>query len=301
MPITLTATYSDMSGFSCASATVSLKLGDEILYTEECAIVGTSITSSIDATEYLPENNTEYTIEVSARSSSSLQTVQTSTFLTNFTEPAPGSLSITNDTDAGTVQVTASYDNSGAVEPAVAVSIVRQNADGTTTMLLDHGANGDAIIDKYAPLNTPYKYLCITHASSEAICTVEYDNKLKSNRWFVYWGENIASAIWNPENTGIQMTRPQKTRVYYVGRKDPVSYDGSALAFTENPSWMFLELGEVQPFIRLMEDGGRGVYKSCDGMVYHADFELNLSPEYTAIGYYGRAALSIVKIAGRQL
>ena len=188
------------------------------------------------------------------------------------------------------------------------ISVSRVNSDGITPLITD-GASGSGAVDKYAPLNTPYQYAITTTSDVNAIKTVYVDNEIVSDLWFAYWThkengvstEMTASAKWNPENGGIQLSRPQKTRVYYAGRKDPVSYDGAAVALGETPSWMLVERGEAQPFIQLIEDGGRGVYKSCDGWVYHADFELTLSPKYTAIGYYGGVGLTVTRIAGDQL
>ena len=242
-----------------------------------------------------------YTVVVMARSSSSLQTTANASFLVDFTEPVEGSLQVQNEPETGYVSLLASFDNTGADEPAVSISVSRVNPDGTVTPLLTDGASGSGIVDRYAPLNTPYQYAVSTKASSQAVKTVYVDNVIESDYWFAYWGENVASAKWNPDNGGIQVTRPQKTRVYYAGRKDPVSYDGHAVALTESPSWMFIEKSEADAFVRLIEDGGRGIYKSCDGWVYHADFDLTLNPSYTAIGYYGKAALTITKIAGDRL
>lgn len=184
---------------------------------------------------------------------------------------------------------------------AVSVSVSRVNADGTVTPLLTDGASGSGLVDRYAPLNTPYQYAVTTKASSQAVKTVYVDNIIETDYWFAYWGENVAKAKWNPDNGGIQVTRPQKTRVYYAGRRDPVSYDGHAVALNETPSWMFLGKDEVDTFVKLIEDGGRGVYKSCDGWVYHADFDLTMTPSYTAIGYYGGASLGITRIDGEKL
>lgn len=301
MPISLTATYSDMAGFTCQAATVSLTKDGRTLYSESATINGTSITSSLDVSEFLPTNGETYTVVVTARSSSSLQTTANATFLVDFTEPVEGSLQVQNEPETGYVSLLAEYDNTGADEPAVSISVSRVNPDGTVTPLLKDGASGSGIVDRYAPLNTPYQYAVSTKASSQAVKTVYVDNIIESDYWFAYWGENVASAKWNPDNGGIQVTRPQKTRVYYAGRKDPVSYDGHAVALTESPSWMFVEKSETDAFARLIEDGGRGVYKSCDGWVYHADFDLTLSPSYTAIGYYGKAALTITRIAGDKL
>ena len=191
---------------------------------------------------------------------------------------------------------------------AVSISVARVNADGLTPLITD-GASGAGAVDKYAPLNKVYQYAVTTKSSADAVKTVYVDNEIVTDLWFAYWthkdGDTVtemtASAKWNPDNGGLQLTRPQKTRVYYAGRKDPVSYDGSAVALSETPSWMLVDRSEVQPFVQLVEDGGRGVYKSCDGWVYHADFDLTLTPKYTAIGYYGGIMLSVTRIAGDQL
>lgn len=201
-------------------------------------------------------------------------------------------------TDLDTTFAMTTWDGSA---DAVSISVSRVNADETLTPLITDGASGSGVVDKYAPLNTPYQYAVTTKASSQTVKTVYVDNIIETDYWFAYWGENVASAKWNPDNGGIQVTRPQKTRVYYAGRRDPVSYDGHAVALTESPSWMFIDQDEVKPFVQLIEDGGRGVYKSCDGWVYHADFDLTLTPKYTAIGYYGGFGLSVTRIAGEKL
>ena len=188
------------------------------------------------------------------------------------------------------------------------ISVSRVNADGITPLIED-GASGSGVVDKYAPLNTQYQYAVTTTSDVNAIKTVYVDNEIITDLWFAYWthkdGDIVtdmaASAKWNPDNGGIQIARPQKTRVYYAGRKDPVSYDGAAVSLNETPSWMIVERSEIQPFVQLIEDGGRGVYKSCDGWVYHADFDLTLTPKYTAIGYYGGIGLSVTRIAGERL
>lgn len=301
MPISLTATYSDMAGFTCQAATASLTQNGRTLFSEPATIGGSSITSSLDVSEFLPTNGESYTVVVTARSSSGLQTTATATFLVSFTEPVDGSLSISNDLESGYASLLATYDNTGADEPAVSISVARVNPDGTITPLITDSQSGAGFEDRYAPLNVTYQYAVTTKASSQAVKTVYVDNIIESDYWFAYWGDNIAKAKWNPDNGGIQITRPSKTRVYYAGRRDPVSYDGHAVALTETPSWMFIGKDEVDAFVKLIEDGGRGIYKSCDGWVYHADFDLTLTPSYTAIGYYGGASLGITRIAGERL
>lgn len=304
MPIQMTAVYTDMAGFSCAAATVSLSQNGRTLYSEAGTVSGSSITAQLDVSEFLPTNGESYTVTVAARSSSSLSASANATFAVDFLEPSAGSLQVENDAETGYAVLTVTFDNESDPEAAeaVSVSVARVNPDGTVIQLLSEGGSGSGIVDMYAPLNTSYRYAVTTHAASKAVRTVYVDNVLETDRWFAYWGEGqAASAVWNPENRGIQLRRPQKTRVWYAGRRDPVSYDGAAVELTEAPGWLLLEREEAAPFVRLIEDGGRGVYKSCDGWVYHADFELSLSPEYTALSWYGTVSLSVTRITGGAL
>ena len=298
MPIYVQASYEDFGGNVCAEAVCTIKRNGVSVYSEQMA-VGEYLTTYIYASELLPDNSARYSLEVRARSSSGMTQTRSIEFDTDFVEPAAGTVDIANDPDTGYATITAHF-GEGEVE-AVSISVYRVNADGTLTTIIDHGADGAGAVDRYAPLNTSYQYAVTTESEEHAVCTVYFDSIIETNRWFAYWGEEVASATWNPDNGGIQLTRPQKTRVYYAGRKDPVSYDGAAVSLTETPSWMLIEQSEIEPFLRLIEDGGRGVYKSCDGWVYHADFDLTLTPSYTAIGYYGGAQLSITRIAGERL
>lgn len=304
MPIEVSARYQDTSGFSCDSAYVELlKDGQQVYFTTDCTISPSYISKSIDVQDFLPDNHQLYEVRIGAASTSGLSNEDSVSFTTDFAEPVEGDLEVVNDTEAGTVSLTVTFDNESDPQAADAarVTVHRENRDGTRTLILDATESGEQVVDKYAPLNTAYRYAVTTVSDEGATKTVYFDNLIRSDKWFVYWGENVAQAKWNPNNGGIQISRPQKTRVHYVGRKDPVSYDGSAVSLSETPSWMFVGQDEVLPFVRLIDDGGRGVYKSCDGWVYHADFDLTINPSYTAIGYYGGATLSITRIAGRAL
>lgn len=300
MPISLAATYSDMAGYTCQAATVTLQKDGRTLYTENATISGTSITSSLDVSEFLPTNGETYTVVVTARSSSSLQTTANATFLVDFTDPVEGTLQVQNDLETGYVSLLASYDNTGADEPAVSISVARVNPDGTVTPLLRDGQSGAGIVDRFAPLNTPYKYAVSTKASSQAVKTVYVDNIISSQRWFAYWGDNIAWARWNPKG-GVTITRPEKKRVHYVGRTYPVSYDSLAID-QQNTLKVTALLDEWSDgFADLMRDGGRGVYKGADGSVFWADFEYSTSADYASATRIDEVSLTITRIDGEKL
>lgn len=184
---------------------------------------------------------------------------------------------------------------------AESVSVIRINRDGTRTQLIDRGEADTGYIDKYAPLNTDYSYEVITYAQSGTYAVNTVANKLETTRWFAYWGDNLAWARWNPSGS-YSITRPEKKRVHYAGRKWPVSYDSKAIDQEHSMSWLAVDMDEwSNGFVDLMNDGGRGVYKGCDGWVFHADFELNATPEYTSITRMGAVSLTVTRIDGEQL
>jgi hypothetical protein len=175
------------------------------------------------------------------------------------------------------------------------------NLDGTTTQLLDGGESGAGLVDRYAPLNTPYQYAVVTRAASQAVRTVYVDNELDSPHWFAYWGaDRIARATWNPSGQ-TSISRPEKKRVHYVGREYPVSYDTQAIDQQNSMSWTVLPADEADGFRELMRDGGRGVYKGCDGQVFHADFEYTSSADFWHITRNEQVSLTITRIDGEQL
>lgn len=298
MPIVLTASYSDMAGFTCQSATASLQKDGRTLFSEAADINGSTITASLGVDEFLPTNGESYTVVLDVRSSSGLSAIANATFAVDFDEPVEGVIQMTNDPDTGYVSILATFDNEGADTPAVSISVARVNPDGSITPLITDGASGSGIVDRYAPLNTDYQYAVTTKAASQAVKTVYIDHRIDSLYWFAYWGEETAKAKWNPSGS-VSISRPEKRRVHYVGREYPVSYDSKAIDQVNAVKFTYLD--NVDGFVRLMRDGGRGVYKGCDGSVFHADFDFGETADYTSVTRMGELSLTVYRIEGAAL
>lgn len=301
LPIPIQLTYSDPQGLPCAAASVTVQKDGKTLYSEALTVTGSTLTGQITASEMLPLNGESYTITATARSGSSLQGSANMVITVSYTPPVEGTLGITNDPETGYASLIVSYDNTSAPVPAESVTVIRVNPDGSTVTLLENGESGAGITDRYAPLNTPYRYDVVTYASSGAYAIASYDNEIASTRWFAYWGENIASVKWNPSGT-VSLSRPEKKRVRYAGRVWPVSYDSRAFEQEHSMAWALVGPEEWDGgFRKLMADGGRGVYKSADGWVFHADFEYTETPNFTSPERFGKVALSITRIDGAAL
>lgn len=297
MPIEVRATFSD-TGNTCEAATCTLKQGTAELYSEAMTISSNAL--SCDISEFLPDNNAAYSLEVYAISSTGLSQTAVVPFVTDFLEPVEGSLSIVNDPETGYASLTASFDNTDADEPAESISVTRINLDGTRTTLISNAPSGSGIVDRFAPLNNGYKYAVTTTASTKAVKVVYFENEIKTPRWFAYWGDRVAWARWNPKG-GTTITRPEKKRVHYVGRTYPVSYDSLAID-QQNTLKVTALLDEWSDgFADLMRDGGRGVYKGADGSVFWADFEYSTSADYASATRIDEVSLTITRIDGEKL
>lgn len=307
MPITYTVNYTDVAG-TFASGTIAIQQSGTTLYSEALPATATTIgtaspiTGTITTNEFLPSSGQTYDFVVTVRSSDTLTTTLTKSQAVEMGEPYHGTLDIVNDPQTGYVSLTVGWDSSTGSQPAVSASLYRVTSAGRV-LLADGLSNGAGVLDKYAPLNTAYTYEVITTAASTAIFTVQFANTLETSRWFVYWGDNLAWARWNPSGN-YSLSRPEKKRVHYAGRKWPLSYDSLAMEQSHSISWTVLSIdGEEwsNGFIQLMNDGGRGVYKSVDGWVFHADFDYSETPNYTSVTHMGQVSLSITRIDGEVL
>lgn len=294
MPINYTVSFTDSKG-TFVSGTFYIYLNDVLQYSEP--IDGT-LQGTITAEEFLPSSGNTYNISVSATSSTTLTRVVTGLAMpVSMGEPNHGTLTIENDPDTGFSLLTVGWDeNTGAV-PAVSANLYRI-VDGETVLLGSDLSQDSGIVDKYAPLNTPYQYKVSTVSAGDAWTSVYFDNTIETLRWFAYWGDKIAWAKWNPAGD-YKIERPQKRRVHYAGRTYPVSYDGTAIDEEYSMNFTVVDYEDwSNGFNDLLREGGRGIYKSCDGKVFHADFELTNTPKYTSLVKIGEVSLKIIRIEG---
>lgn len=211
----------------------------------------------------------------------------------DFQDVPTGTVTYTYGTIGESSMVT--YD--GKAE-AVSVTVNRVTPDGTVC-IADRVPLGTGMVDWYAPLNTDYSYQVVSNAESGAVSAVEHHQFIKTDRWFCYWDGGIAWAVWNPSGS-VSISRPQKVRKFYDGRMYPVSYDGDAVECGASQSFVTIDRERSRDIERLVEDGGRCVYKSADGRVFHADVDYQTSPAYTA-KHHGGITLSINRIDGKEL
>ena len=255
--------------------------------------VTSSLTGSIEPSEVLLDNQTTYTFQATIQMTSGLQSSATVTVTTDYDDPQAATLAVT-DAD-GIETLTVGLDPVQIGETAAESISVYRVTDGVSVLLASGLSAGATITDRYAPLNKPYIYRVRTYSAGGAARSTDFERTITTSSWMVISGDRIARGVWNPQGS-LSFARPEKTRVQYIGRTYPVSYDGNALSQTATTTWLLLTMEERDAFIAIMAEGGRGVYKSCDGDVYMADYELRFSPAFTTASRYGTATLTITRI-----
>lgn len=282
MPLRYALTVNDPSG-TVAGATV--EIGG---YSEDA----TSLSGEISAVEFLPLDGTTYTFTANVQSTSTLAASGAVTVTTSFVMPQAGTLAVSDADGIETLTVGLAAQEAGETA-AVSIAVYREYA-GKTVLLAQGLADGDTITDLYAPLNVDYAYIVATFSSAGIARQTRFPQRIKCSKWLVVYNGKVASAIWNPAGD-IALKRPQRTLVQYIGRTYPVSYDGTALADERSMSWVLLSEDERDAFIDLMQSGGAGVYKSGDGAVFMAVFDVKFKPAYTTRTQYGTVSLTITR------
>lgn len=305
LPVDLSFSYSDLSG-TLKRLVVAVRREGELQAEFDIPVGdGTGGTYQYSLADFLFENDTVYSLTATALSSSGFSSVSDISITIAYEAVSlDGGLIpvVTFDEDGiATIVVERDLtpDDEGVVpEPAeIQDAYLYRVHDRSRTLVEDQLNEGMQIEDRYAPINMPFSYelLMLTEDGQVSIVAVEVEQS--SPYWFVYWGEHVARAQWNPEGS-VQLKRPEKTQVRYSGRKYPVSYDSDAIEETFSFSAVLFDRDELDNFKQMIRDGGRGIWKSGDGDVYDADFEFTYSSDYKGYERRWNASLAVTRIDG---
>lgn len=294
-PVSIDFEYDDPSG-SLASVILSVIRAGATVYT---ATYGAVTHLEIDPNAWLPENDTQYTFAVTCISTSSLQYVTTRTALVSFPPPRPVMLAIKPDSETGYVRL-AAYAGADEELADIARAAIFRVVGSQRTLLAENALNELSLTDRYAPINRDFEYEAVSFSSAGATTVQTYAGRCESPYAFFYFGDSMARGKLDPSGT-VSLTRPNAVENQYAGRMYPVSYDGMNLGDERSYSAFLMSDDEAQPFQELMRQGGRCIYKSVDGDVFHAKCNVTLKPEYTVPSVYGSVDVSIVHIDGKEL
>lgn len=298
-PIEVSLAYFDPSG-DLAGVSLSVTKDGEKVWEKD---IGAALEYEITSDEFLPDNGAEYVLSASVRSTSTLQGSATRAVEVSFVEPCPACLRISTDPDTGYVSLQAFLEEDASLAAAESISVFRVSRNGRVPVS-EGMANGDSVIDKYAPLNVDFRYDAVTFADSGAYSTREFKGRVTTPWAFFYYqtdgDEAIARAMLDPADT-IDLKRPGRLLQRFAGRPYPVKYDGAAFSVERRQSWLLTDDDEAAAFYDLMAAGGTAVYKSHRGDVFWADVSVSLSPSLSPKMRYGHVTAEITRIDGEVL
>ncbi|MDO4290270.1 MAG: hypothetical protein Q4C41_03455 [Eggerthellaceae bacterium] len=294
-PVSVDIDYSDPSG-DLDSVILAVSRAGNVVYT---ATYGAQTHLEIDPNAWLPENDTEYTFAVTCVSTSSLQCQTRRKAFVAFPPPRPVMLAVKPDSETGHVRLSV-YEGADASLAQIARVAIFRVVGSQRTLLVEDAMNELTFIDKYAPINRDFEYEAVSFSTAGATNTQTYAGRCESPYAFFYFGDTAARGKFDP--TGSEtLTRPNAVENHYAGRVLPVSYDGTNLDDERSYSAFLMTDEEARAFKELMRAGGRCVYKSVDGDVFHAKCSVSLKPEYTIPSVYGTVDVTIKHIDGKEL
>ena len=294
-PVTVTISYSDPSGVLSGASLAITRDGA----TEYEVDMGTSTSVTIDANSWLPQDGATYRISAVCRSTSTLQCSTTRTVGVEFVLPRPVMLGMRTYPDDGLVRISVYEGVDNTLTDIERVAIFRVVGD-ERVLLVEDALNELDFTDAYAPINREFYYEAVSFANSGASNSRRYRGMLESPWSFFYFDGGVAKAKLDPAED-ITLSRPNAVENYYAGRRWPVSYDGENMGDERSYSCFLMHDEEARAFYALMAEGGRCIYKSVGGDVFHAKCSVAMHPEHTIPGVFGTVDVSMKRIDGKVL
>ena len=294
-PIHVALQYGDASGV-LANATLTVSDGMKTVYTRN---IGTATECDILATEWLPDNGKTYTLTVQVRSSSSLTASAIREISVDFVLPQPAAIYIENDPETGYASLVVYVEEDEALEVPSSISVWHESDDGRV-LLAEGLQDGAAVVDRYAPLNTDYKYIVSSFADSGAANSQEFANRVNSLWWFVYYEGGMAKAMWEP--SGSRSSRRTKDELKERdGSEWPVLIQGKNKSHkVEFAGWVETK-EEADAFEDMTLASGGKVYKGLKGEVFHCHAEADITDSYDYGDDSADVKVSISRVRGGAL
>jgi len=306
LPIELSWTYTDDSGL-LESLTLDILRNGNVEKTIDLSEVEPEAgVYSYQLSEFLFENNADYELRATAVSDTGLSSVDIVDIYIDYAYVVFQNSLFADaefDEETGIATITLSADEAEPSEGDIVVDSPIVNAylyrivSGKRELVSGNLVEGSEFEDKYVPVNVPVTYELLEIAQNGQIALVTMEYTFESIYWYVYYGDKLARAIYDPSGS-VSVSRPEKEQVRYSGRKYPVTYDSMAIEETFQFSGVTDDRDELNNFIEMIREGGQGVWKSADGDCYAADFGFSYSSEYTQDHLRWSISLDVTRIDG---
>lgn len=298
LPLILTYDYDDNSG-TLEELEIDIIKDAEVVKT----YVDEVKTGTYSLEGFLFDNESVYGIRVRALSSSGLRADDLVSVVIEYsvTDAEGGLLLSLYDDEDGYVYISAMRDITDDIEPLEIEQAYLYRVHDGEREFLGTIEEDNQIVDKLAPLNIDYTYEFLQLLDSGEILLIRYENSIETDYSFIYFGDEIFSAIWN-QKFGVSMDRPERVEKRYSGRRYGVSYDSKAVKESCTFTTVLDDRNELINLKKLMRKGnGQGIWKSADGDTYHADFSLSYDTDIFEKEQFWEVSLTVERIEGDAL
>ena len=293
-PVRVRISYSDQSG-SLASAILTVSDSDGLeVYSRD---VSGALEFDILAGEWLPSNGVSYSIDVNVRSSSTLQGRAHRTVSVGYVMPSIAIADAVPDPATGYVTVTVREGRTDALERMESCALWRVNG-GERVLLGDGLKDGSVVVDRYAPLNTDYSYETASFANSGAASEARYAGRVESNAFFVYWDDNVASGMYNAQDSFT--VTPDYETIEVAGKEFPVVAMGTSVEEPHDLSVSLKTRDEAMAFYHMARSCSPVVIKTLYGFVFNAVAVPKFTPELSGCHTW-EVSLSVTRVDGDAL
>ena len=298
-PVTVALDYADY-GFRLMDATLTVSAPDGSGGFSRSFGAATEMEVPTDV--WAPLNGAEYAMTVTVRSTSGLSNSVGLKVRTAFPRPKVSSLRIECDDERGWATLTPHVDMSDEAGRAVESLSVWRCAGGQTVLVAEGLADGEEVVDRFAPLNTEVTYLLGAYSDQGVYEVTEHVGSVRSQYCFLYHGQGfagIARGLWN-HTQSVSLSRSRQVKQMYAGRKYPVLHDGGGVEEARTVEFVVEGEEEWREFSRAA-DYGECFFKSLDGEAFRCSASIGLSTPSDLPHGWRTVTLDLERVDGRAL
>jgi hypothetical protein len=292
VPLVIQWDYSDMTGGIQAgtqqSATVAIHKDGHEAYRK--AISGSASSLSVPASEFLPENNSGYTITLTVVSTTTLTASTQRGFAVDYLEPAPPSADIEVDEVLGSVQLVVMAGDDSEAADTHFLGVFRKNPDGRMVPLGDGLDSFATVDDLYPPLGQDITYVVVAYTANGLSSRTEYPVHVDGHgAFFVNYGDDFSRVAKLSLRGAISWAKEKDvTRITTSGTNpDPLSFYGSAMPlkgavtgtiWRKSAQWPHEDDPSSYSDLKAADDTNAPVVlRRCGGSVIYADIAVRFS------------------------
>ena len=251
---------------------------------------------------WAPEPGAEYVLAATVMAKSGVSGKASVRARADFPRPKVSTLRIECDRERGWAVLTPHVNaNDEGGRPVERMDVWRV-AGGTSVLVAEGVADGQQVVDRFAPLNREYSYRLGAYSDQGVYSVSEHEGLLRCRRAFAYYGEGyagIARSRWNLSER-VTLSRSRQTLVEYAGRPYPVLYDGGGVSETRTVEFV-VDGEEEWRALRAAAESAGVVYKGTDGEVFRATCRADLSVPDGLPSRFRAVSLSLERVDGDAL